>query len=202
MLAPKLQSRNQQGFTLVELLISITLIAVIGTTFLVFFKSDLIGYLNLQSDATGLTQLDTQAARVANVVRGLTNITSADANDLVIYSYFYPSDTYVSQVHYYFQTTGSNKQLLADVTPMSANPPTGTLLTNKKRTYTVIDNFYQPNGSSLFTYLGASGSALSLPITDLQTIKSIQVNLATKTSNGGNQAINLQVSLRNRKTNL
>jgi hypothetical protein len=85
---------------------------------------------------------------------------------------------------------------------MTANPPIGTPQTNKLKTYTIIDNFYQPSGSSLFTYLDSSGNALTLPISDLQTIKGVQVNLAAKGSNGSNQALNVQVSLRNRKTNL
>ncbi|MFA5003672.1 MAG: prepilin-type N-terminal cleavage/methylation domain-containing protein [Candidatus Saccharimonadales bacterium] len=194
--------QRQAGFTLVELMISIILTALISTTFLIFFKSSFFNYLNLQQDATSLTQLDTQAARIANVMRGSTGIVSVAANDVVIYSYFYPSDTYVSLLHYYLQTTGSTTQLKADLTPMSANPPIGTPLTAQARTFVIIDNFYQPTGGSLFTYLSSSGSPLSLPISDLQTIKGIQVNLAAKISNGGNQALNLQVSLRNRKTNL
>jgi hypothetical protein len=183
-------------------MVSIVLMAVIGTTFLVFFKSSLFSYLNLQSDATNMTQLNTQGMRVATVVRGITGINSAAASDLSIYSYFYPSDTYVSLVHYYLQTTGSITKVLADVTPMTANPPTGTPITASKKTYTIIASFYQPTGGTLFTYLDFSGNPLTLPITDLQTIKAIQVNLAVKDSAGTNQALNVQVNLRNRKTNL
>jgi prepilin-type N-terminal cleavage/methylation domain-containing protein len=201
MSTPKLRS-SASGFTLIELLVGISLILIITTTFLVFFKSAFFNYLGLQSDATNLTSLDSQDMRIASVVRGLTDITSASANDLVIYAYFYPSDTYVSLVHYYLQTTGNDTQLLADVTPMTANPPTGTPITGQKKTYTVIDDFYQASGTNLFTYLDENGAALSLPIADLETIKGIQVNLATNTSGGGNQAIQVQVSLRNRKTNL
>lgn len=190
------------GFTLVELLVGIVLISIIGLTFLIFFKSSLFNYLNLQSDASATTQLNTQAMRVAGVVRGITGINSVAANDLSAYSYFYPQDSYVSLIHYYLQTSGSTTQLLADVTPMSANPPGGTPQTALKKTYVIIDAFYQPSGSSLFTYLDSSGNALSLPINDLQTIKGIQVSLAAKQSNGGNETLNVQVSLRNRKTNL
>jgi prepilin-type N-terminal cleavage/methylation domain-containing protein len=200
MLTPR--RAGQAGFTLVELLISIVIIAIIGSTFLVFFKSSFFNYLNLQSDATATSQLDTQAMRVATVMRGVTGLNSVAANDINIYSYFYPSDAYVSVVHYYLQTSGTTTKLLADVTPMTANPPIGTPQTNKLKTYTIIDNFYQPSGSSLFTYLDSSGNALTLPISDLQTIKGVQVNLAAKGSNGSNQALNVQVSLRNRKTNL
>lgn len=194
---------GQAGFTLVELMVSITLIAIISTTFLVFFKSSLFNYLNLQTDATSFTQLDTQAARVSNVLRSSTNIVSADANDIVVYAYFYPSDTYVSLLHYYVVTTKGVKQLKADLTPMSANPPLGTALSAQMRTFVVIDNLYIPTNANLFEYLSSTGVNLTLPIADLQTIKAIRVNLAAKTATGaGNQAINIQVSLRNRKTNL
>lgn len=195
-------NRQQAGFTLVELLVSITLIAIIGTTFLIFFKSSLFNYLNLQNDATSFTQLDTQAARVSNVLRSATGVNSVSANDLVVYAYFYPSDTYVSLLHYYVVTTNGVKQLKADLTPMSANPPIGTPITAQKRTFVVIDNLYLPTGTNMFDYLSSAGATLSLPITDLQTIKAIRVNLAARTSIGSNQAINVQVSLRNRKTNL
>ena len=65
---------DQRGFTLAELLIAIVLIGIIGTTFLVFFKSSFFNYLNLQKDATSFTQLDTQANRVSNVLRSTTDI--------------------------------------------------------------------------------------------------------------------------------
>jgi prepilin-type N-terminal cleavage/methylation domain-containing protein len=194
--------KGSAGFTLIELMVSIVLMAVIGTTFLVFFKSSIFNYLNLQSDATSLTQINTQAMRVATVMRGVTGITSAANNDIVAYSYFYPSDSYVSLIHYYLQTTNGVTQLLADRTPMTANPPTGTLITSSEQTFTIIDNFYQPSGGTLFTYLDSSGNALTTPISDLQTIKGIQVSLAAKTSNSTNQTMSVQVSLRNRKTNL
>ncbi len=194
--------KAQGGFTLVELMVSIVLISIIGTTFLTFFKSSLFNYLNLQSDASSTTQINTQAMRVATVMRGITGITSVAANDINAYSYFYPQDAYVSVVHYYIQTTGTTKQLMADVTPMSSNPPIGTPQTSKKKTYLIIDNFYQPAGTNLFKYLDLSGNPLTLPISDLQTVKGIQVSLAAKQSNGSNQTLNVQVSLRNRKTNL
>lgn len=193
---------SQAGFTLVELLVVIVLIAIIGTTFIVFFKSSLFNYLDLQKDATSFTQLDTQATRVSNVLRGTTDIVAADASGMTLYAYFYPSDTYVSLLHYYVVTSGGTKQLKADLTPMSANPPIGTPITAKERTFTIIDNLYLPSGTDLFEYISASGSTLSLPITDLSSIKSIQVNLAAQTSNGSNQAIDVEVLLRNRKTNL
>jgi hypothetical protein len=91
---------------------------------------------------------------------------------------------------------------MADLTPMTANPPQGTPIVAKKRTFSIIDNYYQASGVKLFTYLDATGNTLSTPIADLQTVKAIRVTVAAKTSNNTNQTMNVQVSLRNRKTNL
>jgi len=137
------------------------------------------------------------------VLRGTTDITTIANNDLLFYSYFSPNDANVSQIHYYMSANG--KQLLADVTPMTANPPSGTLITAQKQTFVIVTSWFQLPGVNLFNYLDASGSIMPLPISDLHTIKGIQVNLASPTkapSGTGNDAITIQVMLRNRKTNL
>ncbi|MBL8121270.1 prepilin-type N-terminal cleavage/methylation domain-containing protein [Candidatus Saccharibacteria bacterium] len=196
--------QSQAGLTLIELLVAIVLIGIISTTFLIFFKSSLFNYLDLQKDATSFTQLSSQAARVSGVLRGTTGIVTASGNELSVYAYFDPSDTYVSLLHYYVVNNGGAKQLKADLTPMTANPPIGTPITASQRTFVIIDSLYQPSGQNLFAYLNATGGTLSLPITDLQTIKGIRVNLAAQTvaAGGGNQSLAVEVSLRNRKTNL
>jgi prepilin-type N-terminal cleavage/methylation domain-containing protein len=196
-------ARKEAGYTLVELLVVITITAVLTTTFFTFFKTSLYSYIRLQADASTLTDLETSAVRIATVLRSTTDVTTAGANEFEGYAYFSPSDTYVSDIHYYLQTTVGVTQVIADVTPMTANPPTGTPITAQKRTYTVIDNYYQVSGTNLFTYLTSSGSTISQPITDLTTIKGISVSLAARTyDKTTNQTINLQVSLRNKKDNL
>ena len=200
-----MSSHNRQsGFTLVELMITLIMVGVMTVTFYTFFHSSLFGYLNLQKDASSFAQLNSQSARIANVLRGTTDIVSADQNDLVVYAYFYPNDQYVSLLRYYIVTTGSgDKTVSADLTSMTSNPPIGTPITASKRTFTVIPNYYQKSGGTLFTYLSASGGALSTPISDLRSIKGITVNLATTvTTAGTDQELSVQVSLRNRKTNL
>ncbi len=193
---------SQEGFTLVELLIAMILVTLVGITFLTLFKSTIFNFVNMQTDATSAVQINTQANRVASVLRSATGINSASADDLVVYAYFYPSDAYVSLLHYYLQTVDGETKLLADLTPMSANPPIGTPITASMRTFTIIDNYYQAAGVDLFTYLDSNGAALSLPIDELQMIKGVQVTLAAKTSNQSNQTMSVQVSIRNRKTNL
>lgn len=191
---------SSRGFTLVELTIVIVLSALISTSFLVIFKTNLFTYLNLQNDSSNFTQAAYQTQRVSTVLRGLTDVISANDFDLQVYAYFYPQDAYVSQIRYYTNT--AKTQLLADVTPMTANPPSGTPITGSKKTFTIIDNFRELNGTKLFVYLDASNATLSTPVSDLSSIKAINISLAVATTSPANQVITTQVSLRNRKTNL
>jgi prepilin-type N-terminal cleavage/methylation domain-containing protein len=192
---------DEQGLTLIELMVTIVLIGIVSTIFYTVFNTNIKNYLRLQKDASSFTQLGTQSARVSNVVRGTTDILNASDNQLTIYAYFYPADTYVSLLRYYVATSAGQTQLMADLTPMSSNPPIGTPLVAQKRSFVVIDNLYIPIGTSLFEYKGANDIALNQPIVDQKAIKAIQVNLATQAPEG-TQKMSIKVSLRNRKTNL
>lgn len=190
------------GFTLVEVLITIVIIGIVSTAFFTFSNTSINQYLKLQQDGMEFSDLATQSQRVAQVVRSATDIISASANDLVIYAYFYPNDTYVSLVHYYKNVAGTT--LFADVTPMTANPPTGTPVTSQLKTYTVISDFKTVSGINLFDYLDSSFSVLGTSISDLHTIKAVRINLAVpaNSAGAGNATVTVDVSLRNRKTNL
>lgn len=188
---------RETGFTLVELLIVIILLAVVVITFSSFFTNYLILYSDYQQDATNFTELSEQSERVANVLRGLSDIVSESADSITFYAYFSPVDTYVSEVSYYLNA--NNTQLLASVTPMTSNPPIGTPITSETQYYTVINNFYLPVNATLFDYLGAEDVPLSLPISDEHSITAIQVNLAEPEShNPKGQQLSITVSLRNR----
>jgi hypothetical protein len=144
-----------------------------------------------------------QSQRIGKVLRGLTDVTQATNTEITVYAYFSPNDAYVSLIHYYKNAAGT--KMFADVTPMSADPPNGTLLTAQEKTFTIIDNFYSSASINTFEYLDTSGNTLSLPIADLHTIKAIRISLAvpvTLPSQSGNDTFTIQVSLRNRKTNL
>lgn len=192
-----------RGFTLVEVLITMALVTIIAMAAFTFFNTSINQYISLQVESSSFSDLAMQSQRLANVLRGVTDINSASADEFDSYAYFAPADQYVSRIRYYKSADG--KKLLADVTRMTSNPPQGTPIPATLQTYTIMPNFYQPAGTSTFTYLDAAGNTLALPISDLRTIKSIKVSLSTR---GGNlsdtsrQTINLQLSLRNRKTNL
>lgn len=195
--------QDQHGFTLLEMLITITLLALISITFYQGFNTLVFQYFKQQKTATQFSDLAMSSQRIANVLRGTTDFIAVGDNDVTVYAYFYPNNAYVSQIRYYLGT--GNKTLLADVTPMTANPPAGTPVTASKKTYTIITNYFKAPGVNLFTYLDASGNTLALPVGDQHIIKGINVVLAVPkediTSTTA-QTMTLNVSLRNRKTNL
>lgn len=195
--------RNQKGFTLFEMLITISLLTIVAMVFYSSFNTLVFQYFKSQKTATQFSDLAFASQRVANILRGTTDFIAVGDNDVTVYAYFYPNNDYVSQIRYYLNAT--NNTLLADVTPMTANPPTGTAITANKKTYTIIPNYYKAAGVNLFTYLDASGNTLTLPVADQHIIKGVNIVLAVPkvdASSTSGQTLNLNVSLRNRKTNL
>ena len=188
---------NTSGFTLVELLIVIAIVGFVWLAFSMFTNNYLLLYTQYEQDGLNFTELANQSQRVASVLRGLTDIVSESSNSLTVYAYFSPRDAYVSEVSYYLNTSGT--ELLATVTPMTANPPIGTLETSEATTYTIISHYYQAPGVSLFQYYTA-GTLLTLPISDEHSITAIQVNLAEPTAekSPNGQSLATMVSLRNR----
>lgn len=194
---------NQRGFSIAELVISIAVLGILIVIVYPFFNLTIRQFFTLEQEGLTFSQLSIQSQRIAKVLRGATDITQATSTDITVYAYFAPNDAYVSLIHYY--KNGAGSKLLADITPMTGNPPTGTLISAQTHTVTIIDNFYSSPTVNTFEYLDATGGTLTTPITDLHTIKGIRVSLAvpiTLPSQSGNDTITSQVSLRNRKTNL
>ena len=197
----KIPNLNRNGFTLIELLVVIVVVGVLYATFAEFFDNNLILFLNQQQNSMNLTELQAASQRIADVLRGTTDIVSDGPNQLSVYAYFSPVDNYVSLVNYYLNSSGT--QLLASVTPMTSNPPIGTPITSETQIYTIISNYYNAPGNSLFTYYDLNGDILTPPVSNEQSIINIGINLDEPIANSSNnqvQSINLFVNLRNRKT--
>lgn len=185
------------------MVITIALIGMISVVFFTGLNTLMFNYFKQQKTATQFSDLAFASQRVANVLRGTVDFISVGANDVTVYAYFYPNNEYVSQIRYYLNA--SNTALMADVTPMTANPPSGTPVTSGKKTYTIIPNYFKAPSTDLFTYLDASGNTLAMPIADQHIIKGINVTLAVPKQDSNSttgQKMTLNVSLRNRKTNL
>jgi prepilin-type N-terminal cleavage/methylation domain-containing protein len=199
-----LRGMAARGFTLVELIVVIVMIGIIVIPAYTFFNTSLSQYIALQAQGSAFTDLATQSQRLASVLRGATDIISATSEDIDCYAYFAPSDNYVSRIHYY--KSADKTKLLADVTRMTSNPPQGTPIAASMTTHTIVNNYKEVAGVNLFAYLDASGNALPMPLTNLKSVKGIQVTLTAVGSTikkvNSYQTVSLQVSMRNRKANL
>ena len=195
--------KETRGFTVIELSVSIVLIGIATLVLYGIFGSTSKNYFSLQQDSVQFNSVAFQTQRIAAVVRGLTDITEATSTTLKFYAYFSPNDSYVSFLHYRLE--GAGPSLLADVTPMDANPPNGNLLTAQKKTSTIIQTYSNQSGVGPFEYLDAAGVVIPQPIADLNTIKGVRITLAQQFENSQLTDIHknsVTVSLRNRKTNL
>lgn len=195
--------RAQSGFTLIELLIVMVVVGVATTVLYTVFNNSFSQYMALQSNNVRHGELTTASQRMGSLIRSLTDITAASASDFSFYAYLSPRDDVVSLIRYYKSADGI--KLYADITPMNANPPTGTPITANKRTVTIIDSFYSVAGINLFTYLDSAGNTLTYPVADLRTIKGVKTTLAVTSTApvaNSNETVSTQVTLRNRKNNL
>jgi hypothetical protein len=159
--------------------------------------------MRLQADGLAHSKLADGSFRITKVVRGMNYIETANSDTITAYSYFAPNDQYTSKIRYYLN--GTQDKLLAEVTPMTADYPTGTLITAQTKTVTIIDKFYKIPGVPTFVYFDANYDELTSPVTDLQSIKNITVQLQVKKyeSNADDYVSSkVTVSLRNRKSNL
>jgi prepilin-type N-terminal cleavage/methylation domain-containing protein len=195
---------NHDGFTIIELAVAMVVMGIVLVSVLTFMNSSFAQYLSLQREGMVLGDLTTQSQRVTRVVRGLTDITQASANELTFYAYFSPTDDVVSLVRYYRSSDGS--VLYADVTPLTANPPYGSLVTSSKKTYTLMNNLAFDSNTKTFTYLNSSSAELIGGTLDLKNIKGVKVTLTSKpgvsAADNPSQTIVSLTALRNRKTNL
>jgi prepilin-type N-terminal cleavage/methylation domain-containing protein len=194
---------NNKGFTLSELVVVMLMSSILIITLFVFTSSTINSFLKIQAQGLASSRLSDSSFRVSRVIRGSNYIEVANQYQITAYAYFSPQDAYTSKVSYYLN--GAEDKLLADVTPMTADYPIGTLIAAQKKTVVIVDNFYKLPGFPAFKYYTSNFTELSSPVSDLQAIKNININLYTKvyqSSATDYTSSSVSVNLRNRKTNL
>jgi hypothetical protein len=177
--------------------------SILIITLFVFTSSTINSFLRIQAQGLANSKLADSSFRISRVLRSSNNIETANQFQFTAYAYFAPQDTYTSKISYYLNA--GEDELLADVTPMTADYPIGTLITAQKKTVVVVDNFYKRNGFPAFKYYTSNFTELTSPVSDLQAIKNITINLYTKvydSTASDYTSSSVSVNLRNRKTNL
>jgi hypothetical protein len=196
---PSEQRHGERGYSLVELLIVMTLTTMIAVPLVVFSYKGLTSYEFLQAQSNTSTELNSLTSRIAKVVRGTTGVITAQDNTLTIYGYFSPQDTVVKKIRYF--VSGNNLNI-------GVTPPTGTA---PNYTYNAADEVITTDridlsmGSTpMFTYYDDAGNKLPNGFTTTQ-IKAIGIYVAANPRTKQLSvpiAITTRVTLRNFKTNL
>ena len=106
---------KSDGFTLVELVVSMSLIGTMLVIFSIFFTSNYQGYLNLQLGTMRLTEVSNGLQRTARVLRGINIITDAQPKTISGFAYFTPRDQTLSKVRYFYDE--SQRKLRVGVIP-------------------------------------------------------------------------------------
>ena len=88
----------QKGFTIFELLVVFVVLGIIAGSTVIFLGNAYRQFFALQEDSSIHAELSIQSQRIAKVVRGTTDVVAAANNDLSVYAYFSPNDTYVSLI--------------------------------------------------------------------------------------------------------
>lgn len=189
----------EAGYSLIELLVVITLTMVVATPLVIFSYKGLTSYEFLQAQSNTSTELSTLSQRMGKVIRGATGIINAQANTLTIYGYFSPQDTTVKQIRYFINGTNLN----IGVTPPSGTAPNYTYpVANEVVTTTRVD--LAMGATPMFTYFDDSGAALPAGFA-LSQIKEIGLYVAANPRTKQLSvpvSLTTRVTLRNFKTNL
>lgn len=190
---------GQAGYSLVELLVVITLTVMIAVPLVVFSYKGMTSYEFLQAQSNTSLELNTLTARIGKVVRGTTGVIDAQANTLTIYGYFSPQDTVVKKVRYFINGTNLN----IGVTPPSGTAPNYTYnAADEVVTTSRIDLVMGTN--PLFRYYDDSGNELPNGFATSQ-VKAIGIYVAANPRTKQLSvpiAVTTRVTLRNFKTNL
>ncbi len=201
---------NQKGFTLLEAIVSITLMVTIlfGATLLakdvLSINQSAVQSLTAQSDTRRAIKSWIAELRTATPsATGAYTIESASTSSLVFFADL-DSDNRPERIRYFISTsTGSFSR---GVVVPTGNPPTYVL--SNESVITMVSNMVQGTSSPVFEYFDTNYAGTSSPMVyplDVSLIRLIRVNISVdKDPNRPPDAlvVSTEVTLRNLKDNL
>ena len=195
-----LRKHEDNGFTIAELVIVISLVAIVSIIFANFFSDNFKSYLRLQQTTVTTNTLNSSSQRIARVVRGMTTITQATDDSLTGFAYFTPRDNTLSKVRYFFDSPSGT--IKVGVTPASGTAPNYTYNSSSEKITSISEGVV--NTTPIFTYQDSSGSSQQFTTETYKDIKAIKIDLVSKAIPGKTIPLEISttVALRNRKSNL
>lgn len=196
-----LSRRKQFGFTIIELIVVMFIIAVLGTITASFIIKSLRDQERLQAQSLVQGQLSTAVERVAKVLRGTTTIIQAQQTSLTIRGFANVSDVAPSEISYFKDADNAWR---FSVIPATGVAPNYTYDPANKKTYTLADKLTNDNNQPLFFYYGETNNLLAFPVSSA-SIKMVEIApVALDKTNWLVEPVTLttRVNLRNLKMNL
>lgn len=189
-----------KGFTIAEMVIVISLVAMVSIIFANFFSDNFKAYLQLQQTTVTINTLNSSSQRIARVVRGMTTITDASDDTVTGFAYFTPRDSTLSKVRYFFDSPTSS--IKVGVTPASGNPPDYTYNPGDEKITSISEGVV--NTKPIFLYQDSSGANAQFTTETFKDIKAIKIDLVSTPIPGKSVPLEVSttVTLRNRKSNL
>lgn len=196
---PSRQFSKFSGYTLLELIFVIGITGILTLVVMTFAINSARGYKYLEAQSNASVEVSSNLNRVSKVVRGTTDIVTADPDSLIIFGYFSPNDAIVKKIRYF----KDGSRLAVGVTPPSGTAPNYTY-NQGDETISYLVNDLSMGSSSLFTYYDEAGTQLTgaFAVTQIKQI-GIRIDVNAKpnvlTKPVGSQT---RVTLRNKKVNL
>lgn len=191
--------KHQGGFTLLEILIAMTIVTMISVLLGKVTIDGFTHYQYLQYQANGSADLSNVLNRVSRVIRGTTLIDTAQGNTITLYGYFLPQDAVVDKIRYFTSGTA----LEVGVTPPSGTAPNYSYSPANEQVK-IITNNLTTAPSPIFTYYNDSGNQLATGFATAQ-VKQVGIFLSFNPKPiylHINISTGTRVTLRNMKTNL
>lgn len=191
---------SEKGFTIAEMVIVISLVAIVSIIFANFFSDNFKAYLQLQQTTVKINTLNSSSQRIARVLRGMTTITNASDNTISGFAYFTPRDSTLSKVRYFFDAPSST--IKVGVTPASGSAPNYTYNPTSEKITSISEGVI--NTKPIFVYLDSSGASPQFTSETYKDIKAIKIDLVSTPIPGKSVPLEISttVTLRNRKSNL
>jgi type II secretory pathway pseudopilin PulG len=193
-------NKNSKGFTIAEMVIVVSLVALVSIIFANFFSDNFKSYLQLQQTTVTINTLNSSSQRIARVVRGMTTITDASEDTLSGFAYFTPRDDTLSKVRYFFDSQSNS--IKVGVTPASGSAPNYNYNPVDEVITTVAEGVVSTK--PIFLYKDSSGTNTEFTTETYKDIKAINIDLVSTAIPGKSVPLEISttVTLRNRKTNL
>ncbi|GEM_PF-5594763 len=187
------------GFTILEMVVSITIMAIIGLVTLQLVRGGYVIFRRGQVSSSVNTEADSLTSRISNALRGTYSVQAASATSITVLSYYVPADATPTKVT--ITQTGNNLTLTTIIGVVAGDSYTYDQAAAV--TKTISTHMLTGVATPLFTYYDESNNLLAAPIVT-QSVHLVEttVYIYSPTDQARTASSSTKVELRNLKTNL